>query len=48
MTGVATQSFAIAMRMTTESTKGEYTLLEELIVGEAGRGKGVGQILVQA
>jgi GNAT superfamily N-acetyltransferase len=46
--GVATQSFAVAMRMAVVSARAEYTLLEELIVGEAGRGKGVGQILVQA
>ena len=49
--GVATQSFTVAMRMTADATSarpGEYTLLEELIVAEAGRGQGVGQLLVQA
>ena len=46
--GVATQSFNTAMRYTVGSASGEYSCLEELIVGEAGRGKGVGKVLVQA
>jgi GNAT superfamily N-acetyltransferase len=46
--GVATQSFNVAMRYAKGSAAAEYSCLEELIVGAAGRGKGVGKVLVQA
>ena len=47
--GVCTQSFPVALRFSTGGCpKGEYAVLEEMIVSETGRGLGIGRILLQA